>query len=119
MTIPVTVNGAPQTMLYVGGVTHKNLTPQMHAAFDRSYARLIGIARASKAAGYLSPHSNYDDAIFKLEWMRANPRFPNPFLVGTRDTVLFLQQVKECNLNSADLDRLMPQRRTSGNVYRQ
>jgi metallo-beta-lactamase class B len=110
--IPVTDHGRPRLLLYVSGVSNKNLTPELHAAFDRSYDRLIGLARGAKVDGYIAPHSSFDDAIFKLEWMRANPAAPNPFLIGTRETVLFLQEVRECNLNSADLHRSMPNRKT-------
>jgi metallo-beta-lactamase class B len=112
MLIPVTDKGQPRTLLYVSGVSNKNLTPELHAEFDRSYDRLIRIASQSKVDGYIASHGSFDDAIFKLEWARANPAAPNPFLIGTRDTLLFLQEVRECNLNSADLHRLMPGRRT-------
>ncbi len=110
--IPVTDKGRPRTLLYVSGVSNKNLSPEMHAAFDRSYARLIRIAIGARIDGYIASHGSFDDAIFKLEWMRANPQAPNPFLLGTPDTVLFLKEVRECNLNSADLHRSMPGRRT-------
>lgn len=116
MLIPVTDKGQPRTMLYAGGVTSKLLSPEAHAAFDRSYDRLIDIARKEKVDGYLSAHPNYDDAVFKTEIMRSNPALPNPFVKGTRETVLFLQQVKECNLNAADIDRLKPNRKTTGFV---
>ena len=112
MLIPVTDKGKPQTLLYVSGISNKNLSPEMHAAFDRSYARLIRIATENKVGGYIASHGSFDDAIFKLEWMRANPTAPNPFLIGTRDTLLFLKEVRECNLNAADLHRLLPGRRT-------
>jgi metallo-beta-lactamase class B len=110
--IPVTDRGRSRTLLYVSGVSNKNLTPELHAAFDRSYDRLIRLAGEAKVDGYIASHGSFDDAIFKLEWMRANPEAPNPFLIGTRETVLFLKEVRECNLNSADLHRLMPGRRT-------
>ncbi|SEJ74078.1 metallo-beta-lactamase class B [Sphingobium sp. AP50] len=112
MLIPVTDQGKPRTLLYVSGVSNKNLSPELHAAFDQSYARLIDIAARTKVDGYIAPHASFDDAIYKMEWMRANPIAPNPFLNGTAETLLFLKEVRECNLNSADLHRAMPGRRT-------
>jgi metallo-beta-lactamase class B len=112
MLIPVSEKGQPRMLLYVSGVSNKNLTPELHAAFDRSYERLIRLADENSVDGYIASHGTFDDAIFKLEWMRANPAAPNPFLIGTRETSLFLKEVRECNLNSADLHRLMPGRRT-------
>jgi metallo-beta-lactamase class B len=108
--------GVAKRIAYYGGVTHKQLTPELHRAFDTSYARLIIQARAQKVDGYLSGHPNFDDAVFKLEKLRADPRLPNPFLVGTDSTASFLQQVKECNLNSWDIEKAMPKRATAGFV---
>jgi metallo-beta-lactamase class B len=116
MLIPVKDHGQPRLLAYFGGVNSKGLSPQMHTAFDQSYDRLIGIVKQVKADGYLAAHPLYDDSIFKNEWLHANPNYPNAYLVGTPNVISFLQEVKECNLNSADLERAMPVRRSSGNV---
>ena len=116
MLIPVKDHGRAKLLAYFGGVNSKGLTPEMHAAFDKSYDRLISIAGQTRPDGYLAAHPLYDDAVFKTEWLRANPTFPNAFLVGTPNVVSFLHEVKECNLNSADLERAMPARKSSGNV---
>jgi metallo-beta-lactamase class B len=111
MLIPVKDRGQPKLLAYFGGINSRGLTPEMHTAFDKSYLRMINLMKQTRPDGFLAAHPLYDDAIFKTEWMRANPKYPNAFLVGTANVISFLQEVKECNLNSADLERAMPNRK--------
>jgi metallo-beta-lactamase class B len=104
MLIPVKDHGRPRVLAYFGGITSKGLTPELHAAYDRSFARMIRVMGAAKVDGYIAAHPNYDDAVYKNEKNLANPTEPNAFLVGTVDTVRFLQIDKECNLNNAQIE---------------
>jgi hypothetical protein len=78
-------------------------------AFEKSFARMGQILEAAKVDGYIAAHTNYDDAPFKIEVMRHNPRtLPNPFLIGTDRVVLFTKMSRECNLNNAALHKARP-----------
>ena len=66
------------------------------------------IVTAAKADGFISNHARYSDAVYKLEYLRAHPNNPNPFLVGTADTVRFIRELVECNLNMVDIQKVKP-----------
>ncbi len=104
MLIPVKDHGTPRLLAYVGGITSRGLSPALHAAFDRSYQRLEKIFTDAKVEGYIAPHANYDDSVYKFELLNSFPNRTNPFLIGTGQTVLFLKVVNECNLNNADIE---------------
>ena len=109
MLIPVVDKGQPRLMAYFGGVTNRNISPELHADFDRSWERLEQIVTEAKVDGWLASHPNYDDAVYRIETIRANPKdLPNPFVTGTASTLRFVQVVKECNLNHIDLERANP-----------
>ena len=104
MLIPVKDHGQPHLIAYFGGAA-PGQSDALKAAFDRSWGRLGQIVTDSKAEGFISNHTRYDDSVYKLELGRARPNNPNPFLVGTADTVRFTKEIKECALNSADIAR--------------
>ena len=104
MLIPVKDHGTPRLLAYIGGITSRGLSPALHAAFDRSYQRLEKIVTDAKVDGYIAPHANYDDSVYKFELLNAAPNRTNPFLIGTDQTVLFLKVTNECNLNNADVE---------------
>ena len=106
MLIPVKEKGKPKLLAYITSITSKGLSPALHAAFDKSSQRFEAIITQAKVDGYITPHPNYDDAVYKFEEMIESPDQPNPFLNGTSDTVLFMKIVNECNLNNADLELL-------------
>jgi metallo-beta-lactamase class B len=109
MLIPVLDRGQPRLMAYFGGVTNRNLSAEMHVAFDTSWGRLEQIVQDAKPDGWLASHPNYDDAVYRIEQVRANAKdLPNPFVTGTASTLRFVQVVRECNLNHIDLERAMP-----------
>jgi len=109
MLIPVIDRGRPRLMAYFGGVTNRNISAEMHVAFDKAWGRLEQIVKDAKADGWLASHPNYDDAVYRIEKVRANSKdLPNPFLAGTASTLRFVQVVRECNLNHIDLERAMP-----------
>ena len=112
MLIPVVDKGQPRLMAYFGGVTNRFLSPEMHDAFDRSWGRLEQIVTDAKVDGWLASHPNYDDAVYRIEVIRAGPKdLPNPFVTGTASTRRFVQVVRECNLNHVDLERATAGRR--------
>src|SRR4029077_561397 len=104
MLIPVKDHGKPRLLAYIGGITSRGLSPALHAAFDRSYQWLEKILPDAKVDGYIAPHANYDDSVYKFELLGSAPDRTNPFLIGTDQTVLFLKVVNECNLNNAQLE---------------
>ncbi|HUO20984.1 MAG TPA: MBL fold metallo-hydrolase [Caulobacteraceae bacterium] len=104
MLIPVKDHGQPKLLAYITSITSKGLSPALHAAFDQSSQRFQKIITDAKIDGYITPHPNYDDAIYKFEVMASNAGRPNPFLNGLADTVLFLKIADECNLNNAQLE---------------
>jgi metallo-beta-lactamase class B len=106
LLIPLRENGEPRLVAHFGGVTNRNLSPEMHDAFDQSHERLIDILADARPDGYISSHPNYDDAVYRLALMD-RPNVPNPFLIGTEDTLRFLQIIKECNLNNADIEAVI------------
>jgi metallo-beta-lactamase class B len=112
MLIPVKDKGRARLLAYFGGIENPLMLPETgrsYDAFDKSFLRMSTIVEAAKADGYLSAHSNYDDAPFKIEVMRHNPAtLPNPFLIGTACVVLFTKMSRECNLNNADVHKAMP-----------
>ena len=94
--MPVKDHGKPRLLAYFGG------------AIDLSPERQVQIVTDAKVDGYLGNHAIYNDAIYRLEYMRVHPDNPNPFLVGTADTIRFIQEVRECQLNIADVRAAMP-----------
>ena len=108
MLVPVKEHGQPRLLAYFGGAGNQNLTLPLHEEFDQSWGRLIKIASDAKVDGYFSNHPNYDGAIFKIELIHTHPRNPNPYVIGTADTVRFIKEVKECNLNNIDIQKRIP-----------
>jgi metallo-beta-lactamase class B len=113
MLIPVKDKGQPKLLAYFGGVENPLMLPETtggnYDAFEKSFARMGQILEAAKVDGYIAAHTNYDDAPFKIEVMRHNPRtLPNPFLIGTDRVVLFTKMSRECNLNNAALHKARP-----------
>jgi metallo-beta-lactamase class B len=104
MLIPVKENGRPKLLAYFGGITSGGLSPRLHEAFDHSYTRLEKLVTDAKIDGYIAPHPNYDDAVYKIGYIALNPDQPNPFLIGAPETVLFLKVVQQCNLYNAALE---------------
>jgi metallo-beta-lactamase class B len=107
MLIPVKEHGQPKLLAYITSITSMGLSPALHAAFHNSSERFEKIITDAKVDGYIAPHPNYDDAVYKFEVMDETPARPNPFLNGLADTLLFMRIVDECNLNNAQLE-LMP-----------
>lgn len=112
--IPVKDHGQTRTLAYYGGITSKFLAADAHAAYEGSVTRFAKIAADAKVDGYIANHPSYDDAAGKLEKIRSTPQKPNPFLAGTAGTVRFLNVLRECNLNNADIEKAMPARGRPG-----
>jgi metallo-beta-lactamase class B len=105
MLIPVKDKGVGRTLLYLGGITNKGLSPEMHIAYDRWTTRLMQIASDAGAQGVIGNHPSYDDAAIKLDKLRSMPDKPNPFFSSTENTLRYLTVLKECNLNNSDIER--------------
>jgi len=105
MLIPVKDKGRNHTLLYLGGITNKNLKPDMHAAYDKWTDRLL--TAAASADGVIGNHSSYDEAATKLDKLRIMPDKPNPFFTGTENTARYLRVLKECNLNNWEIEKAL------------
>jgi metallo-beta-lactamase class B len=105
MLIPVKDKGKVRTLLYLGGITNKGLTPEMHSAYDQWTTRLLAVSAEQKPEGVIGNHSSYDEAATKIEKLRARPEDANPFFTGTASTLRYLRVLKECNLNNAEIER--------------
>jgi metallo-beta-lactamase class B len=105
MLIPVRDRGTPRTLLYLGGITNKNLSPAMHAAYNQWTTRLIQVSAKTKPDGVIGNHSSYDEAATKIDKLRIMPDKPNPFFTGAENSLRYLRVLKECNLNNAEIER--------------
>ena len=113
MLIPLTDKGQPHTFVFEGGVSSSNnLTSDLHRTFDQGIDRLISAATQAGADGYMANHGNFDDVARKAAHVRANPKEPNPFVVGPEATQRWLRIVKECNLNNRDVDAALAARKS-------
>lgn len=105
MLIPVKDKGVVRTLLYLGGITNKGLSPEMHTAYDRWTTRLMQIVSETKVEGVIGNHPSYDDAAIKLDKLRSMPDKANPFFSSTENAVRYLKVLKECNLNNSYIER--------------
>jgi metallo-beta-lactamase class B len=105
MLIPVKDKGKARTLLYLGGITNKGLSPAMHAAYDQWTSRLLQVAATAKPDGVIGNHSSYDEAATKIDKLRIMPDKPNPFFTGAENSLRYLRVLKECNLNNAEIER--------------
>ena len=105
MLIPVKDKGVDRTLLYLGGITNKGLSPEMHIAYDRWTTRLMQISADAKVEGVIGNHPSYDDAAIKVDKLRSMPDKSNPFFSSTENTLRYLTVLKECNLNNFDIER--------------
>lgn len=119
MLIPVTDHGKPYTLAYLGGTTSKGITPQERGWYENTFTRLEKLFEKERPDGLLSPHPNYDDAVYNIQYMRTNPNRPNPFLVGTQHIIQDLEIYRECNLNNGELDKVHPYIRGSSHTEAQ
>jgi len=105
MLVPVKDKGVGRTLLYLGGITNKGLSPEMHTAYDHWTTRLTQIGADAKVEGVIGNHPSYDDAAIKLDKLRSTPDKPNPFFSNTESALRYLTVLKECNLNNWDIER--------------
>jgi metallo-beta-lactamase class B len=105
MLIPVKDKGRARTLLYLGGITNKNLSPAMHAAYDQWTTRLLQVSATARPDGVIGNHSSYDEAVTKIDKLRIMPDKPNPFFTGAENSLRYLRVLKECNLNNAEIER--------------
>jgi metallo-beta-lactamase class B len=105
MLIPVKDKGQARTLLYLGGITNKGLSPDMHAAYDAWTTRLLQMGAAAKPEGVIGNHSSYDEAATKIDKLRSMPDKPNPFFTGTENALRYLRVLRECNLNNAEIEK--------------
>ncbi|HWU56590.1 MAG TPA: MBL fold metallo-hydrolase [Rhizomicrobium sp.] len=108
MLVPVKDKGQTRTLLYLGGITNKNLKPDMHAAYDKWTDRLL--KEAATADGVIGNHSSYDETATKLDKLRILKDRPNPFFTGTANTARYLRVLKECNLNNWEIEKTLQSR---------
>ena len=104
MLIPVKDRGTPRKLLYLGGITNRSITPEMHAAYDRWTTRLLGMVPAEKPDGVIGNHASYDESMTKIVKLRVQADQPNPFFTGVDSVGRYLRILHECNLNNEDIE---------------
>jgi metallo-beta-lactamase class B len=110
MLIPVKDKGTSRSLLYLGGITSKNLKPDMHVAYDRWTDRLLQVAVTAKPDGIIGNHSSYDETATKLDKLRIMPGKRNPFFTGAENSLRYLRVLKECNLNNSEIENAQTRR---------
>ena len=93
--ITVKDHGKPHVISFWGGTT----PPRDHTMlvqYDQSFHRFMGLVNAAQAEGLISNHPVWDDAIAKLDKLRANPTGPNPFLIGKSVMNRYADVQEEC-----------------------
>jgi metallo-beta-lactamase class B len=88
-------HGKPHVISYWGGTT----PPRDHATlmqYDQSFRRFSKLVEDSHAEGLISNHPVWDDAVAKLDKLRADPAGPNPFLMGKSLMDRYAEVQEEC-----------------------
>jgi metallo-beta-lactamase class B len=93
--IPVKDHGKPHVISFWGGTT----PPRDHATlvqYEQSFRRFTKLVNDAHAEGLISNHPVWDDAIAKMDKLRANPTAPNPFLMGKKLMDRYAEVQEEC-----------------------
>lgn len=95
LLIPVTHLGARHVLAMWGGTG----VPRDAAARDQYIASSLKFDAAARKAGAdveLSNHPFVDDGLTRMDALRANPKGPNPFVIGRRAYARYSAIITEC-----------------------
>lgn len=105
--IPVTINGVAHVAAFWGGTGIGRESGSRNLALNAESAkRLDSLARQAHADILLSNHDGFSEYFKRNDAARANPRAPNPFVVGVDGVSRLFQVVQECS--QANLAALQP-----------
>lgn len=96
--VPVTDHGVPHVAMEWGGTAlGANTSKEMLRSYISNAARMKDIADGSRADVIIGNHTEYNDALARLEQTRARkPGEPNPWVVGKGEVSKYLTVVGEC-----------------------
>jgi metallo-beta-lactamase class B len=96
--VPVKDHGVPHVAMEWGGTAlGPNTSVEMLKSYISNAARMKDIADGSRADVIIGNHTEYNDALARLERTNARkPGEPNPWVVGKEEVGKYLTVVEEC-----------------------
>ena len=96
--VPVKDHGVPHLAMEWGGTAlNKNTSKEMLQSYISNAGRLLDIADGAGADVIIGNHTEYNDALARLEQTKARkPADPNPWVVGKPEVRKYLTVVQEC-----------------------
>jgi metallo-beta-lactamase class B len=96
--VPVKDHGVPHVAMEWGGTAlGPNTTKEMLQSYISNASRMKDIADGSRADVIIGNHTEYNDALNRLEQTKARkPGEPNPWIVGKEEVNKYLTVVGEC-----------------------
>jgi metallo-beta-lactamase class B len=96
--VPVKDHGVPHLAMEWGGTAlSKNTSKEMLQSYISNAGRLLDIADGAGADVIIGNHTEYNDALVRLEQTKARkPGEPNPWVVGKPEVRKYLTVVQEC-----------------------
>ena len=108
--VPVKDHGVPHLAMEWGGTALSgNTSKEMLASYISNAARMKDIADGSGADVIIGNHTEYNDALARLERTQARkPGDPNPWVVGKQEVGKYLTVVEECAKSWLAIDEGRP-----------
>ena len=96
--VPVKDHGVPHLAMEWGGTAlNANTTKEMLRSYISNANRFIDIADGAGADAIIGNHTEYNDALARLDRTKARkPGEPNPWVVGKPEVQKYLTVVEEC-----------------------
>jgi metallo-beta-lactamase class B len=96
--IPVKINGQPHLAAFWGGTAISRQTGIDNLKqFAQSARRFQQVVAQAKPDIILSNHERFGEHMKRLAELKANPKGPNPFIVGTDGVMSYLQVLDHCS----------------------
>lgn len=108
--VPVKDRGVPHLAMEWGGTAlGPNTSVEMLRSYISNAARMKDIAGGSRADVIIGNHTEYNDALARLEQTRSRkPGEPNPWVVGKEEVSKYLTVVEECAKSWLAIDEGRP-----------
>ena len=103
LIFPVKINGVTHMAALWGGTAiSPTSSPDNLRKYSESVVRFMEMVKQQKVDIILSNHEAFGQYFRTINAMRANPKAPNPFVIGTDGVLRFLQVLDHCaKANSA------------------
>ena len=108
--VPVKDRGVPHLAMEWGGTAlSRNTSKEMLQSYISNAGRLLDIADGAGADVIIGNHTEYNDALTRLEQTKARkPGDPNPWVVGKPEVRKYLTVVQECAKSWLAIDEGRP-----------